>query len=214
MSLNLTKVAALMNDYSSDEVESRPGDLSVMVDRYTVKKEAAPVLEKIFHKYGGIAWNSSFTSVNFCSSLLELVCDIYNRLEETNLQSITSTKLQSMLDQVRDLESVKLDVWWLHRRLNDISEAKQLGKDSCKLKETKTRNLVVMEINKKRLEELNKELAACNIATYHALQERILKTEDEFRIARSENEKIMQDFAHLKANVKGFLMKSLVHDLL
>ncbi|XP_060196864.1 uncharacterized protein LOC132626127 [Lycium barbarum] len=92
MSLNLTKVAALMNDYSSDdadEVESRPGDLSVMVDRYTVKKEAAPVLEKIFHKYGDIARNSSFTSVNFCSSLLELVCDIYNRLEETNLQSIT-----------------------------------------------------------------------------------------------------------------------------
>ncbi|XP_060206602.1 uncharacterized protein LOC132634358 [Lycium barbarum] len=187
MSLNLTRIAALVNDYSSDdEIESRPDDLSVMVNGYKVKTETAPVLEKIFHKYGDIARNSSVTSVKFSSSVLELVCDIYNKLEATNLQSISSTELQSMLAEARDLESVKVAVGWLRLRLNDISQAKQLLQDSSKLKEAKTRNLVVMEMNKKGLEELEDQLATCT-ATCRALQERIRQKKDECGIARSEN---------------------------
>ncbi|MCD7453404.1 hypothetical protein HAX54_020819 [Datura stramonium] len=208
MSLNLTRIAALMTDYSSDaeEVESRPGHLSVMVDGYRVKEEAAPVLAKIFRKYGDISKHSSFSSVTFSSSLLEFVCDIYNKLEATDFLSLTSTELQAMLAEVRDLESVKVDVGWLHQRLNAISQAKQLVQDSCKLKEAKTRNLVVMEANKKELEELKEELAA--------LQERIRKKEHELGIAHCENEKIIQRFADSKAKVNSFLKKSLVHDLL
>ncbi|XP_055825194.1 uncharacterized protein LOC129893816 [Solanum dulcamara] len=215
MSLNLTRIAALMNDYSSDtdEVESRPGPMSVMVDGYRVKEEAVPVLQKIFLKYGDIAMNSSFSSLNFSSSLMEFVCDIYKKLEETDFLSITSKEIQSMLAEVRDLEAAKIDVGWLSQRLNDISQAKQLLQDSCKLKEAKTRNLVVMETNKKELEGLKEELAAC-IATCRVLQHRIHKKEDEFGIARSENEKIMQNFADLKSKVNSFLRKSLVHDLL
>ncbi|KAJ8553364.1 hypothetical protein K7X08_024042 [Anisodus acutangulus] len=207
MSLNLTKMVALLNGYSSsdDEVESTPDHLAVMVDKDRVKREAAPLLEKIFHKYGDIARNSSFTSVTFSSSLLELVCDTYTKLEATDLPSITSTELQSMLAAVRDLESAKIDVGWLHQRLNDISQAKQLSKDYLKLKETKNRNLVVMETNKKELEELKEELAA--------LQEKIRKKEHELDTAYCENEKIMQRFADSKAKVSGFLKKSLVHDL-
>lgn len=157
MSLNLTRMAALMNDYSSDadEVGSQPAHLSVVVNGYRVKEEAAPVLQKIFLKYGDIAKNSSFSSVNISSSLLELVCDIYKKLEETdNFRSINPKELQSMLDEVRDLESANLDVGWLSQRLNDISQAKQLVKDSRKLKEAKTRNPAGMETSKKELEEM------------------------------------------------------------
>ncbi|XP_059303267.1 uncharacterized protein LOC132055453 isoform X1 [Lycium ferocissimum] len=214
MSLNLTRVAALMNDYLSDpdEIESRPGDLSV-INGYRVKQEAAPILEKIFQKHGDIARHSSFTST-ICSSLLEFVCDIYKKLEETNFLSLTPKEIQSMLAEVRDLKSAaKIDVGWLSQRLNNISQANQLVHDSCKLKEAKTRNLVVMETNKKEQDELKKELAAC-IATCRVLQEKISKKEDEFGIARSENEKIMQQFEDSKAKVKGFLKKPLVHDLL
>ncbi|KAK6795858.1 hypothetical protein RDI58_009313 [Solanum bulbocastanum] len=118
-----------------------------------------------------------------------------------------------MLAEARDLEAAKIDVGWLSRRLNDISQAKQLLQDSCKLKEAKTRNLVVMETNKKELEELKEELAAC-IATCCVLQQRIHNKEDEFGIALSENEKIMQNFAALKSKVNSFLKKSLVNDLL
>ncbi|WMV08103.1 hypothetical protein MTR67_001488, partial [Solanum verrucosum] len=208
MSLNLTRIAALMNDYPSDadDVESRPGHMSVMVDKYRVKEEAAPVLQKIFLKYGDIAMNSSFSSVNFSSSLLEFVCDICKKLEETDFLSITSKEIQSMLAEARDLEAARIDVEWLSRRLNDISQAKQPLQDSCKLKETKTRNLVVMETNKKELEELKEE---CRV-----LQQRIHNKEDEFGIARSENEKITQNFAALKSKVNSFLKKSLAHDLL
>lgn len=216
MSLNLTRMAALMNDYSSDadEVGSQPAHLSVVVNGYRVKEEAAPVLQKIFLKYGDIAKNSSFSSVNISSSLLELVCDIYKKLEETdNFRSINPKELQSMLDEVRDLESANLDVGWLSQRLNDISQAKQLVKDSRKLKEAKTRNLAVMETSKKELEEMKEEWAAC-VATCHVLQERIRKKEDEFGIARCENEMIMQQFEDSKAKVNDFLKKSLVHDLL
>ncbi|XP_060206603.1 MATH domain and coiled-coil domain-containing protein At3g29580-like [Lycium barbarum] len=207
MSLNITRIVALMNDHSSDadEVESRPGQLSVMVNGYSVKEEVAPLLEKIFLKHGDIARNSSFTSVKLSSSLLELVCDIYNKLEATDLPSITSTELQSMLAEIRDLESAKIDVGWLHRRLNDICQAKQLGKDYCKLKEAKTKNLEVMEAKKKELDELKEELAA--------LQGRIREREDELGIAHREDERIMQRFADSKAKVSGFLKKSLVHDL-
>ncbi|XP_016438003.1 uncharacterized protein LOC107763994 [Nicotiana tabacum] len=215
MSLNLTRMAALMNDYSSDadEVGSQPAHLSVVVNGYRVKEEAAPVLQKIFLKYGDIAKNSSFSSVNISSSLLELFCDIYKKLEETDFRSINPKELQSMLDEVRDLESANIDVGWLSRRLNDISQAKQLVKDSRKLKEAKTRNLAVMETSKKELEEMKEEWAAC-VATCHVLQERIRKKEDEFGIARCENEMIMQQFEDSKAKVNDFLKKSLVHDLL
>ncbi|KAM3267994.1 hypothetical protein P3S67_031979 [Capsicum chacoense] len=215
MSLNLTKIAALMTDYSSDadEVESRPGHLSVAVGRYRVKEEAAPVLQKIFFKYGDIAMNCSFSSMIFSSSLLEFVCDVCKKLEETDFLSITLKEIRSMLAEVRDLESAKIDIGWLSRRLNEISQAKQLLRDSCKLKEAKARSLVVMETNKKDLEELKGELAAC-IASCRVLQERIRMKEDEFGIARSENEKIMQNFADLKAKVNSFLKKSLLHDLI
>ncbi|KAH0687586.1 hypothetical protein KY290_019193 [Solanum tuberosum] len=208
MSLNFTRVAALMTDYSSyaDKVESKPGHLSVMVDGYRVKEEAAPILQKIFLKYGDIAMNSSFSSVTFSSSLLEFVCDIYNKLEATDFLSITSTELQFMIAEVKDLESVKVDVGWLHRRLNDISQAKQLVQDSCILNEAKTRNLVAMETNKKELEGLKEELAT--------LQERIHKKEVELGIAHYENEKIMHRFADSKAKLNSYLKKSLVHDLL
>uniref|UniRef100_M0ZS02 Phospholipase n=1 Tax=Solanum tuberosum TaxID=4113 RepID=M0ZS02_SOLTU len=204
MSLNFTRVAALVTDYSSyaDKVESKP----VMVDGYRVKEEAAPILQKIFLKYGDIAMKSSFSSVTFSSSLLEFVCDIYNKLEATDFLSITSTELQSMLAEVKDLESVKVDVGWLHRRLNDISQAKQLVQDSCILNEAKTRNLVAMETNKKELEGLKEELAT--------LQERIHKKEVELGIAHYKNEKIMQRFADSKAKLNSYLKKSLVHDLL
>ncbi|XP_049393296.1 uncharacterized protein LOC125857723 [Solanum stenotomum] len=206
--LNFTRVAALMTDYSSyaDKVESKPGHLSVMVDGYRVKEEAAPILQKIFLKYGDIAMNSSFSSVTFSSSLLEFVCDIYNKLEATNFLSITSTELQSMIAEVKDLESVKVDVGWLHRRLNDISQTKQLVQDSCILNEAKTRNLVAMETNKKELEGLKEELAT--------LQERIHKKEVEIGISHYENEKIMQCVADSKAKLNSYLKKSLVHDLL
>ncbi|XP_015069489.1 uncharacterized protein LOC107014147 [Solanum pennellii] len=200
--------SALMTDYSSyaDKVESKPGNPSIMVDGYRVKEEAAPILQKIFLKYGDIATNSSFSSVTFSSSLLEFVCDIYKKLEATDFLSITSTELQSMIAEVKDLESVKVDVGWLHRRLNDISQAKQLVQDSCILNEAKTRYLVVMERNKKELEGLKEELAT--------LQERIHKKEVELGIAHYENEKIMQRFANSKAKLNSYLKKSLVHDLL
>ncbi|KAK4736025.1 hypothetical protein R3W88_010286 [Solanum pinnatisectum] len=193
MSLNFTRVAALMTDYSSyaDKVESKPGHLSVMVDGYRVKEEAAPILQKIFLKYGDIAMNSSFSSVTFSSSLLEFVCDIYNKLEATDFLSITSTELQSMIAEVKDLESVK---------------ANQLVQDSCILKEAKTRNLVAMETHKKELEGLKEELAT--------LQERIHRKEVERGIVHYENEKIMQRFADSKAKLNSYLKKSLVHDLL
>ncbi|XP_025885989.2 uncharacterized protein [Solanum lycopersicum] len=208
MSLNFTRVAALMTDYSSyaDKVESKPGHPSIMVDGYRVKEEAAPILQKIFLKHGDIAMNSSLSPVTFSSSLLEFVCNIYKKLEATDFLSITSAELQSMIAEVKDLESVNVDVGWLHRRLNDISQAKQLVQDNCILNEAKTRYLVVMERNKKELEGLKEELAT--------LQERIHKKEVELGIAHYENENIMQRFANSKAKLNSYLKKSLVHDLL
>ncbi|KAL0449051.1 UNVERIFIED_CONTAM: hypothetical protein Slati_1461500 [Sesamum latifolium] len=130
---------------SNSEHPTRPSIPKVVVqvenpfvdgDGYKVKSENVPLLKAIFAKYGDIAKHSTF-SVESCSCLLELVFSIYKRLEASKLAQLTPLELQSMLGQIGDLELVKVEVRWLHHRLNQISKARQLFEGVWTFKDAK-----------------------------------------------------------------------------
>ncbi|XVE82499.1 hypothetical protein DITRI_Ditri16bG0009700 [Diplodiscus trichospermus] len=68
-------------------------------------------------------------------SFLEIACGIIQKLQAVKLEDLKELELQEMLTSVSDLESVKLQISWLHKRLDEIIEAVQLLKHSSILKE-------------------------------------------------------------------------------
>ncbi|KDP46725.1 hypothetical protein JCGZ_06513 [Jatropha curcas] len=111
------------------EAES-PKDQSISLKekKYRVKGEFEPVLEAILSKYGDIAANCSLRSVQCRSSLLEIVCDISQKLQAAKLKNLTENQQETLLNSVRDLESLRLEVGWLRQRLEEIQEMKEMDK--------------------------------------------------------------------------------------
>lgn len=124
-SLNLTEMAAMSYDNSSDdEVHSALNVALVTVNGYRVKEEFASLLREILSKFGDIAKDSSLQSVRLRSFLLETVCLIFQKLQGTTYTEITSMDLKSMLNDIDGIESVRVEVGWLRKRMEEIKEAK------------------------------------------------------------------------------------------
>ncbi|PON71501.1 hypothetical protein PanWU01x14_072980 [Parasponia andersonii] len=140
-SLNLTKMAAMCDDDDSsrDEVGSHPS--LVAVRGYRVKEVSAPLFEAIFLR----------------------------TLQETDFVRITQEEIQSKVDYVCDLAYVNMEVGWLHQRLTDILEAKQLVKQSSTLKAVKDKNTEFIDEQKRKLKCYNLDM--------RALEEKISSTE-------------------------------------
>lgn len=173
--------ASLMDNKSSqtNEVMSEPGaeDNFIDVQGYKMKKEVAPLLEAIFNKYGDIAKESIF-SMESRTCLLELVCSIYKRLEASKFMQLAPLELESMHGQVGDLELVKVDVGWLHRRLDQISKAQQMCEGGSTLEDIKARSLVAISEKQKAVQICVEEFKACMAATLK-LQEKVQREKDE-----------------------------------
>ncbi|PIM98994.1 hypothetical protein CDL12_28517 [Handroanthus impetiginosus] len=172
----------------------------VVFDGYKVKDEIVPLLKAIFAKHGDIAKNSTF-SMESRSCLLELVCSIYKRLEASKFMQLTSLELQTMLGQIQDLELVKVEVGWLHKRLLNISKARQLCNNVSTLKDVEARTKQEINEKKKAVKTCEKELESC-MATVKKLQERINQEKDEVFAA-------MAFFDEIKVFSDGSLVKGL-----
>ncbi|KAK8685768.1 hypothetical protein V6N13_124802 [Hibiscus sabdariffa] len=122
---------------------------SMSVGEYTVKAELAPILKALLLKHGNIVAYCSLKSMQCRSSLLEIACGIIQKLQAATLEGLTQQELQSMLASVSDLESLKLQVSWLHKRLDEITEALEL---------VKRKNL-------QGTEDMEKELESCQMET-------------------------------------------------
>ncbi|KDP46726.1 hypothetical protein JCGZ_06514 [Jatropha curcas] len=108
---------------NNEEAESpKAQSTSPFENNYRVKEEFEPVLEAILSKHGDIAANCSLHSLQCRSSLLEIVCDIIQKLQATDLENLTEIQLESMLNSIQDLESMKLEVGWLRWRLEEIMQ--------------------------------------------------------------------------------------------
>ncbi|KAL0434585.1 UNVERIFIED_CONTAM: hypothetical protein Sradi_0166400 [Sesamum radiatum] len=173
----------------------------VDVDGYKVNSETVPLLKAIFAKYGDIAKHSTF-SVESRSCLLELVCSIYKRLEASQLAQLTPLELQSMLGQIGDLELVKVEVGWLHHRLNQISKARQLFEGVSTFKDAEARTILAINERKKALETYGKELETC-MAAVNRLQEKLRQEKEE-----------LADVQTLLDQIKNFYEGKLVHGLI
>ncbi|GLT44584.1 hypothetical protein SLA2020_184700 [Shorea laevis] len=125
------------------------------VSEYRVKAELAPILKAVFLKHGNIVANSSLNSMQCLSSLLEVVCGIIQSLKAVKFEELTEVELESMITSVRDLESLKVEVGWLGKRLDEITEALPLAKHCSSLKEERSKNL-------QDIEKMEKEVKGCD----------------------------------------------------
>ncbi|KAH7852061.1 hypothetical protein Vadar_020123 [Vaccinium darrowii] len=206
-SLNLTEMAAMSYDNSSDdEVNSALNVALVTVNGYRVKEEFASLLRKILSKFGDIAKDSSMQSVRFRSFFLETVCRVFQQLQGMKFTEITSTELKSMLEDIKGIESVKVEVGWLRNRLEEIEEAKILQKGSSSLKGEKTRIHEAIEKAEREVEGYESEMKM--------LQEKISLVKEKLAAMKSESEKINGTALKTKTKVNCFYKRSLVDGLL
>ncbi|KAK6258215.1 ATPase [Theobroma cacao] len=169
---------------------------------YTVKAELAPILRAVLLKYGDIVANSLLTSMQCRSSLLEIACGIIQKLQAVKLEDVTELELQSMLTSVSDLESLKLQISWLHKRLDEIVEALQLVKQSSTLKEDMSKNL-------QEIVELEKELESCDIQKPEQ-QKKSLQIQE----MKAVTEKLSETISSTESKLSYFQQRSLVDGLL
>lgn len=183
------------------------GSNSKTVGEYKVKPELAPILRALLLKHGDIVANSSLISTQCRSSFLEIVCGIIQKLKAVELKDLTEIELQAMVSSVCDLESVKLEISWLHKRLDEIVEEAQLLKHCSTLKEDKRK--IVQEIEELEIEVME----SCNCDTQEQpdqLQKKSLKIQEMKAVA----EKLSETISSTEAKLGHFHERSLVDGLL
>ncbi|XP_059670814.1 uncharacterized protein LOC132316338 [Cornus florida] len=214
LSPDLTEMTEMLDDISCDldEVGSFLDSTLVTVNGYVVKPEWGSLLRAIFSRYGDIAKDCSVVSIRSRSSFLEMICEIIQKLHDTEFIRITPVDLKSMLDQVRDLETVRMEVGWLRERLDDIFEAMQLFRGYSTLKEAQRRKVPAIEKKKEELKSINMEIVDL-LEKFVFLKEKAALAEEELTPMKAEAEKIDETVSETKAKVKCFYQKSLVHGL-
>lgn len=115
-----------MTSFAVSEAVSKPKDILVKVEGYEVEGKVAPLLRAIFNKYGDIASECLF-SMESRPWLLRAVCNIYKKLEASDFTHLTQVKLNSLKAQIKDLESLKMNIGWLHKRLDQVYKALEMS---------------------------------------------------------------------------------------
>ncbi|XP_059623447.1 uncharacterized protein LOC132266559 [Cornus florida] len=118
-SLDLTETAEMLDDKSFDlhEVGTSLDSALVTVNGYRVKPEWASLLNTIFFRHGDIAKDCSLVGMKSHSSLLGIICEIIRKLQDNRIHTYHTCRAQI---HVCDMETVKLEVRWLHQRLDEI----------------------------------------------------------------------------------------------
>jgi hypothetical protein len=210
VSLKLTEMVGMVGEEDDDEVgsniQSWPEDT---INGYHVKPEYMPILRKIIGKHGDIAKNCIAKSVNYRSKLLELICEIISELDNKDVTNIKGKDLKKKISLVDEIKIMEVEVEWLRTRLTEILEARQILKQSGKLKEKFDSNKESIEIAESALQECEtakkKLKAICDKETLW--KERLAKSQHE-------STKTYQEIKSAKSRVKRFLNCSLVDDLL
>nr|GMD32384.1 uncharacterized protein LOC109179689 isoform X3 [Ipomoea batatas] len=211
---NLTQILHLVDSDDDEEVSSAANDFLVKVEGgYRVRPESAPLIMKIFARYGDIVKESALQSVEYRSSFLESICSIYQRLDTMNILDIAAGELKSMLNLVSDLELAKVEIGWLRCRVEQIYEAKKSMMEARSLKATKTKALQEMEGKKKAVADTKQELECC-LEACRVLQRKLTTLEEDVGSAGVEMDKITERYSNIKSKVQRFYRHPLVSDLL
>ncbi|CAM8908683.1 unnamed protein product [Rhodiola kirilowii] len=97
----------------------------VDVERYKVKQEYAATAQNIFNKYGDIVADTSFKG-SLLVHLLENVCLIYKKLENSEFTGLNIKELEAISIDLHDFQEMNVNVGWLLIRLQDILNGKKV----------------------------------------------------------------------------------------
>jgi hypothetical protein len=211
-SLKLTEMVEMVGieDDDEEEIQSQPEDT---VKGYQVKEELMPILTKITGKYGDIAKNCVTKSVKSRSALLEMICEIISEFEKKDLSKTKDGTLKRNIDIVEGIKKMNVEVEWLHTRLIEVREARELLMQSGMLKE-KT------DQNKKLIEEYESAFEKCE-ARKKEVEEQLKAICDEQAVCKLNMAKAKNDSATIsrivgfaKSKVRRFLHCSVVDGLI
>jgi hypothetical protein len=211
--LNLTEMVEMVgneDDDDDEEIQSRPENT---VKGYHVKEEFMPILTKIIGKYGDIAKNCVTESVEYRSALLEMICGIISEFEKKDLSKTKDAALTRKIALVEGIKRMNVEVEWLHMRLIEVREARELLMQSGMLKE-KT------DQNKKLIAESESALEKCE-ARKKEVEEQLKTICDEAAVCKQNLAKAKNDSATItrivgfaKSKVRRFLHCSVVDGLI
>ncbi|CAJ1938256.1 unnamed protein product [Sphenostylis stenocarpa] len=213
-SLNLTHMVNMWDNEGDDEVNSvgqcSPKDT---VEGYQVKGEFIPLLRKILTKHGDVFENSLITTVKFRSALLETICEMISELEGKDLNKTTDDRLHNMIDLAKEMKNMKVNIEWLHLRLEEIYKARQILKQCGMLKERKDSNKKVIESVKIELEQCEAEKKALT-AQLKSVCDKESACKETLARADDESSRIREHITYAKSKVRPFFNCSLVDGLL
>jgi hypothetical protein len=228
ISLKLTEMVDMVrNEDDDDEVDSTVQSwLEDTVKGYKVDAEFMPILSKIIDKHGDIAKNCK-RSVEYCSMLLERICRIVSELDKKNVNNIKEKELEKHIVLVDEIKANEIEVKWLHTRLTEIREARQILKKLGSMKDRFDSNRESIEIAESTLKafedkkmEASEKLKEASEKLKEASKnfEEICKKEADWKekLARSQDKsvEISQTIENATSKVKQFLNCSLINDLL
>ncbi|KAJ1386152.1 Phospholipase-like [Sesbania bispinosa] len=199
----LTEMINMLDD--DDEVNSVRQSSPMDTDEgYHVKPESMPILRKILSKHGDIFKNCTVLSMKYRSMLLEMTCDIISELEEKDFGKIKEDYLQNMITAVNEMRNIKVDIEWLHLRLFQMLEARQVLKQYGMLKEEKESNRKIIDVVKTQLEECEAQKKEVETKLRSICDKESVCNETLTR-AKDESTRITAAITHAKSKARALL---------
>ncbi|OIW00366.1 hypothetical protein TanjilG_05716 [Lupinus angustifolius] len=210
-SLNPTQVINLQkgNEVNSD-VQGLAQD---MVDKYQVKLVFMPIVKKLICKHGDIFKNCTVVTTKYRSKLLEMICNIIIDLQEKKFSETNEDHLQDIVLLLDDMKNKNVDVEWLHQRLVEILQAREVLKQTSMLKEKREFSRQKVENTEKELKEKEIDKDRLAILLKAACAE-VADCKEKLAAARDESARIDETIADSESKAGRFLNCSLVDDLL
>ncbi|KAJ0239178.1 Phospholipase-like protein [Hirschfeldia incana] len=146
-----------MRGLESSEEDTQP-EAYVSVGNYKVRQCVSATLQAIMDKHGDIAASSKLQSTSTRSFYLESLAAAVMELRSTALRDLSKTRVAEIAAVVKDMDSVRIDVSWLKRAVEEVAEAVECfgGYEAAKMeKEECSRG---MKEGKVEMEELRDEL--------------------------------------------------------
>ncbi|KAK6130040.1 hypothetical protein DH2020_036226 [Rehmannia glutinosa] len=128
------------------------------VDETKVKSKSSDINENLAHtlkainkKHGDITQDSLLESDCMKTLVLLGICKVVQDLQRKHLKDLDISTLDSYYTAVRDAENMKVNVQWLHNRLDEIKDAVKFTAEAKVLVNEKNRRLEDIDSKKKEL---------------------------------------------------------------
>ncbi|OIW00365.1 hypothetical protein TanjilG_05715 [Lupinus angustifolius] len=144
---------------------------------------------------------------------LEMICNIIIDLQEKKISETNEDHLQDIVLLLDDMKNKNVDVEWLHQRLVEILQAREVLKQTSMLKEKREFSRQKVENAEKELKEKERDRDGLAILLKVACAE-VADCKEKLDATRNESARIDETIADSESKADCFLNCSLVDDLL